>query len=160
MTALFRISGGRWFVVVKKVELGTFEEADRVLGVEISCDSEQVIRFGFCPAGKHAEDSNGNGPAMVLAYAELFGFDLSDVDLWDLLYLVAATDALCQYLHDGGSVERWCAAQGLRPLRDKKVRRRPSRRSRLVIQTKEWMFILPPQRSSRPGQELRGGIAC
>lgn len=160
MTALFRISGGRWSVVVKKVEPGTFEAPARVLSVEISCDSEQVIRFGFCPAGKHAADPNGNGPAAVLAYGELFGFDLSDVDLWDLLYLVAATDALCQHLHDGGSVERWCAAQGLRPLRDKKVRRRSNRRSTLVIRTKEWMFILPPQRSSGRGQALRGGIAC
>lgn len=157
MTASFRIGGGRWSAVVKKVAPGAFEDPERVLGVEISCDSEQVIRFGFCPAGQHAADPNGNGPASVLAYAGLFGFDLSDVDLWDLLYLVAATDALCQHLHDGGSVERWCATQGLRPLRDKKVRRRPNRRSALVIRTKEWMFILPPQESSGT-RGLRGGI--
>lgn len=158
MKELFQISGGRWSAVVNKIEPEAFGHPDALLVVEISCDNMQAGRYVFCPFRKRAELGRASGNAIELAHANVSRFDPSDVDLEDLLFLVCATDSLCQNLHEGATVERWCAAQGLRPLREKKVRRRSNRPSPLLIRTGEWQYLLPVQQAAGEQQPLRGGL--
>ncbi len=158
MKELFQISGGRWSAVVKKIEPEAFGHPHPLLVVEISCDDVQAARFVFCPFRKRAELARTSGNAIELAYADVSRFVPSDVDLDDLLFLVCATDSLCQNLHRGATVERWCAAQGLRPLREKKVRRRSNRPSPLLIRTGEWQYLLRVQKASGEQEPLKGGL--
>jgi hypothetical protein len=158
MKELLQISGGRWSAVVKKIEPEAFGHPDPLLVVKISCDDVQAVRFVFCPFRKRAELGRASGDQVELAHANMSRFDPSDVDLEDLLFLVCATDSLCQNLHEGATVERWCAAQGLRPLRKKTVRRRPNRPSPLLVRTGEWQYLLPVQQAAWEKQPLRGGL--
>jgi hypothetical protein len=158
MKELFQISGGRWSAVVRRIEPEAFGHPDPLLVVEISCDDVQSVRFVFCPFHKRAAFAAAGGDTMELAHGDVSRFEPSDVDLEDLLYLVCATDSLCQNLHEGASVEQWCAAQGLRALRGKKVRRRPDQPSPLLIGTVEWQYLLPVRQAARKQEPLRGGL--
>lgn len=158
MKALFQISGGRWSAVVSKIEPEAFGHPDPLLVVEIACDNVPAARFVFCPSTKRAALARASGGPLELAHADLSRFSPSLVDLEDLLYLVCATDSLCQCLHDGGSVERRCARHGLRPVRERKLRRRLGRPSALMIQADGLTFILPRQHACAAKVELRGGL--
>jgi hypothetical protein len=158
MKELVQISGGRWSAVVSKIEPAAFGHPDPLLVVEISGDDVQAVRFVFCPLRKRAELAREGGDTTELAHADVSRFAPSDVDLEDLLFLVCATDSLCQNLREGTTVERWCAAQGLRPLRDKRVRRRSNRPSPLLIRTGEWQYLLPVQQAAGEQESLRGGL--
>jgi hypothetical protein len=153
-----QISGGRWSAVVIKIEPEAFGHPDPLLVVAISGDDVQAVRFVFCPLRKRAELAREGRGAIELAHADVSRFAPSDVDLEDLLFLVCATDSLCQNLHQGATVERWCAAQGLRPLREKKVRWRPNRPSPLLIRTGEWQYLFPVQQAAWEPEPLRGGL--
>lgn len=156
MKALFRVRGGRWSAVVRKVERGTFGDPELDLQVKIFCGRVQIMCFGFCPEQKRTAEPSSN--PTVLDYVDLFEFRLSDVDLQDLLYLMSATDSLCQCLHDGGTIQRLCARHGLRPVRRRKLRRRPGRPSALMIQAEGSAYILPPQLVCEAKAKLRGGL--
>lgn len=156
MKALFRIRGGRWSAVVRKVEWGTFGDPELDLQVKIFCGRVQIMCFGFCPEQKRTVDARDN--PTVFDYVDLFEFRLSEVDLQDLLYLMSATDSLCQCLHDGGTVHRLCARHGLRPVRKRKLRRRPGRPSALMIQAEGSAFLLRPQLVCEARAKLRGGL--
>ena len=155
---LFQISGGRWSAVVNQIEPEAFGHPDPLLVVEICCGDVQAVRFVFCPSHNRAAFAPAGGDTTPLARGDVSRFDPSDVDLEDLLFLVCATDSLCQNLHEGASVERWCAAQGLRPLREKKVRRRPDRPSPLLIRTEKWQYLLSVQKAAGEQEPLRGGL--
>jgi hypothetical protein len=158
MKELFQISGGRWSAVVSRIEPEAFGHPDPLLVVEISSDHVQAARFVFCPFGKRPELARASGDPVELAHGDVSQLVPSDVDLEDLLFLVCVTDSLCQSLHEGSSVEHWCAAEGLRPLREKKARRRRERPSPLLIRAGEWQYLLPVQHASREQEPLRGGL--
>jgi hypothetical protein len=158
MKVQFEISGGRWSAVVSKIEPEAFGHPDPLLVVEICCDDTQAVRFVFCPFNKRAALARASEGTFELAHGDVSRFSPSLVDLEDLLYLVCVTDSLCQCLHDGGTVERRCARHGLRPVRRRKLRRRPGRPSALLIQADGLAFILPPQHACATKEELRGGL--
>jgi hypothetical protein len=158
MQAVFRISGGRWSAVVSRIEPEPIGHPDPLLVVEICCDEMQAARFVFCPFNKRAALARASEGTLELAHADLSRFSPSLVDLEDLFHLVSATDSLCQCLHDGGSVERGCVGHGLRPVRQRKLRRRPGRPSALMIQADGLTFILPRRHASEANEELRGGL--
>lgn len=151
MKAVFWISSGRWSAVVSKIEPEPIGHPHPLFVVEISCDDEQANRFVFCPVERLPDNE------WVQVGHGLSRFRLSFVDVLDYINLDRVTDDLCQSLHEGESVERWCAAQGLRPLREKKVRRRPNRPSPVLIRTEKWKYLLPA-RFSEEKEPLRGGI--
>ena len=156
MKAMFRVSGGRWSAVVSKVEPGTFGDPELDLQVKIFCSRVQIMCFGFCPEQKRTADTSDK--TTVLDYVDLFEFSLSDVDIGDLLHLMSVTDTLCQCLHDGGTVPRLCARHGFRPLRKRKLRRKPGLPSALAIEADGLWFRLPPSLAREANGELRGGL--
>jgi hypothetical protein len=158
MKAVFRISGGRWSAAVSRIDPEPIGHPDPLFVVEITCDDVQAVRFVFCPFNKRAVLARASEDPLELAHADLSRFSPSLADLEDLIYLVCATDSLCQCLHDGGTVERRCASHGLRPVRERKVRRRPGRTSALMIQAGGLTFILPRRHVRGANGELRGGL--
>jgi hypothetical protein len=148
MIVLFRIGSARWSATVSKVRRGTFQKYDIALGVAFHCDGEPITRYGFCASFKDVAGKCEKDAGPVAAYAELFGFSLSKADLESLRCLVFTTNALCECVQQGGSVEGWCKRQGQRPSRERKAPRRRTRPSPLVVQVKEQMFVLSPQRFS------------
>lgn len=156
MKAMFRVSGGRWSAVVRKVEPGTFGDPELDLQIKIFCGRVQVMCEGFCPVQKRTAEPSD--PPTVLDYVGLFDFSLSDADIYDLLHLMSVTDTLSQCLHDGGTIPRLCARHGLRPLRERKLRRKPGRPSPLAIQADGLWFLVPPPLAHEAKGELRGGL--
>lgn len=156
MKAMFRVSGGRWSAVVGKVEPGTFEDPELDLQIKIFCGRVQVMCEGFCPVQKRAAEPSD--AQTVLDYVGLFDFTLSDVDLYDLLHLMSVTDTLCQCLHDGRTIPRFCARHGLRPLRERKLRRKPGRPSALAIQADDLWYLVRPPLARDAERVLRGGL--
>lgn len=156
MKAMFRISGGRWSAVVRKVEPGTFGDPELDVQVKIFCGRVHIMCFGFCPEQKHTADTSDR--STVLDYVDLFEFSLSDADIYDLLHLMSVTDTLCQCLHDGGTIPRLCARHGFRPLRKRKLRRKPGQPSALAVEADGLWFRLPPSLAREAKGELRGGL--
>jgi hypothetical protein len=153
---MFRVSGGRWSAVVGKVEPGTFGDPELDLQIKVFCGRVQVMCEGFCPVQKRA--AGPSDAPTVLDYVGLFDFTLSDTDIYDLLHLMSVTDTLCQCLHDGGTIPRLCARHGLRPLRERKLRRKPGRPSALAIRVDDLCYLVRPPLARDAERELRGGL--
>lgn len=156
MKAMFRVSGGRWSAVVGKVEPGTFGDPELDLQIKIFCGRVQVVCEDFCPVQKRA--AKPSDAPTVLDYVGLFDFTLSDVDLYDLFHLMSVTDTLCQCLHDGGTIRQLCARHGLRPLRERKLRRKPGRPSDLAIRAGDLWYLVRPPLAREVERDLRGGL--
>lgn len=156
MKAMFRVSGGRWSAVVGKVEPGTFGDPGLDLQIKVFCGRVQVMCEGFCPVQQRA--AGPSDAPTVLDYVGLFDFTLSDADIYDLLHLMSVTDTLCQCLHDGGTIPRLCARHGLRPLRERKLRRKPGRPSALAIRLDDLCYLVRPPLARDAERELRGGL--
>jgi hypothetical protein len=144
MKALFRINCGHWSASVGKVKPGTFHDPNITLGAQFYFDRVRLIRYGYCPEFKHLARKRRSGPVPVTAYAELFGFSLSEPDREDFRFLLSAADALCDWVQQGGSVEGWCQGQGLRPVRVWKVPQDRTRPGPLAVHVKDKVFVLSP----------------
>lgn len=147
MKTLCRLRGGRWSAVLSKVELGIFGNPELDLQVKVYHGRVEVMCCGFCPDDKRTTGLSGEHN--VFEYLELFEFNLSDVDVEDIKFLMRVTDRLCRHLHRGGLATEWCIDLGLRCIGKRNLRRRRNRRNSLLIKSKGRTFVLSPRPNAR-----------
>lgn len=123
MEELYRLSAGRWDILVSEVEPGSVEHDQGAnLAVSVCCDGKPFTAYAYVER-RHGEGSWAEDSPPLTEEPDFVGFVLSRRDLQKLEFLLARVHELLQG-GNGNPEDRECAL-GTRGLDGKIVPREP-----------------------------------